>query len=94
MRFTAKTRIFIVVAATTNSLTFKVKAVDIDDLSFEPVGNFFVSNSDLAMWKANRIFQKIVNTYTFGTDFPTIARESPKTRVDRDWVFYYDNSHL
>lgn len=74
MKFTAKTRIFIIAAATTTSLTFKIKSVDIDDLSFEPVGNFFVSNFDLAYWKANRIVQKIVNTYTFGTDFPTMQR--------------------
>lgn len=94
MKFTAKTRIFIVAAATNNNLSFKIKLVDIDDLSFQPIGNFFVSNFDLAYWKANRIVQKLANTFTFGTDFPTIQRDSPKTRVDRDWVFYYDNSHL
>ena len=74
MKFTAKTRFYIVAAATAKTLTFKIRAVDIDDLSFQPVGNFYVGNIDLAMWKANRILQKIANTYTFGTDFPTIAR--------------------
>jgi hypothetical protein len=34
MKFTAKTRIFIVAAATNNNLSFKIKLVDIDDLSF------------------------------------------------------------
>ena len=94
MKFTAKVKLYITAAATTKTLTFKIKSAAFDDLSYEPVGNYFISNKDLAIWKANKILQKVVDTYTFGTDFPTIVRESPRTRVDRDWVFYYDSSHL
>jgi len=74
MKFTVKTKTYIIAEATAKTLSFKIKNVDIEELSFEPVGNYYVTNLDLAMWKAGRIFRKIVNTYTFGTDFPTITR--------------------
>jgi len=36
----------------------------------------------------------LTNTYTFGTGFPTIVRENPKTNVKKDYTLYYDNSHI
>ena len=74
--------------ADTKALTFKIKKTAFEDLSFKSVGNNYANNLDLALWKANRILQNVVKTYTFGTGFPTIVRKSSKTRVDRDWVFY------
>jgi hypothetical protein len=94
MKFSAKTKLYIVVAATTSALSFKIIAVEIMDLSFEPVGTYYVGNMDLAMYRATKVFQKLVNTFTFGTDFPSIPRHTPKTRVEHDWVFYYDTSHI
>lgn len=94
MKFTAKTKIYIVPSAGSNSLSFKIVAVEILDLSFEPVGNYFVGNFYLAMYRAQNVFQKLVNTFTFGTGFPSINRHSPKTRVDMNYIFYYDNSHM
>jgi hypothetical protein len=35
----------------------------------------------------------LTNTFTFGTNFPTITREYPKTLVSTDYVMYYDPSH-
>jgi hypothetical protein len=64
------------------------------NLSFQPVGNYFVSNLNLAMFKANSVLRRLANTYTFGTGFPTIPRETPRTKVSRDYVLYYDSSHF
>lgn len=94
MRFTAKTRIYITAEATTKSLSFKIKEAQFDDLSFEPVGNYYVNNIDLASYRATKVLNKIVGSQTFGTGFPTVARESPKARVDTNWIFYYDSSHI
>jgi hypothetical protein len=64
------------------------------NLSFQPVGNYFVNNLNLAMFKANSVLRRLANTYTFGTGFPTIQREVPRTKVSRDYVLYYDSSHF
>ena len=53
-----------------------------DVLSFEPVGNYYVTDLQLATFRADRILSKLVDTFTFGTGFPTVHREVPKTRVD------------
>jgi hypothetical protein len=55
---------------------------DIINLTFEPVGSFFVNNINLAMFKANSVLKNVMNTYTFGTGYPTIVRDLPKIRVD------------
>lgn len=94
MKITAKTRIYITVEATTKSLSFKITEAEFDDLTFNPVGNYFVNNIDLAFYRATKILKKVVGTQTFGTGFPTVVRELPKTRVDTNWVFYYDSSHI
>lgn len=46
------------------------------------------------MFKANSVLRRLANTYTFGTGFPTIQREVPRTKVSRDYVLYYDSSHF
>jgi hypothetical protein len=80
--------------ATTHTLTFKIIEAELLNLSFEPVGSYFVSNIQLAMFKANSVIKNIKDTFTFGTGFPTIVREMPKTRVDQEQVLYYDTSHI
>lgn len=74
LKFRAATKIYLKAAPTTKTLTFKVIYADIVNMSFEPVGNYFVSNINLAMFKANSVIKNLFNTYTFGTGFPTITR--------------------
>ena len=62
-------------------------------MSFEPVGDFHVSNINLAMFKANQILHKLKGVKVFGTGFPSLPREFPKTEVTEDYVIYYDGSH-
>jgi len=94
LKFTAGVKIYIVAEASTKTLTFKITQAEMMNLSFQPVGNYFVNNLNLAMFKANSVLRKLANTYTFGTGFPTISRELPKTKVSRNYVLYYDSSHL
>lgn len=94
MKFTLKSRVYVTAEASTKTLDFKISSSIIDDISFEPVGNYFVNNFELAKYRAGKVLSKIVGTQTFGTGFPTVARELPKTRVDPNWVFYYDSSHI
>lgn len=49
---------------------------------------------ELAKFKVTSVLKRVEGTNTFGTGFPAPTRENPKTRVDRDWVFFYDNSHI
>ena len=62
-------------------------------MSFKPVGDFYVNNLNLAMFKVDQILQKLKGQRVFGTGFPSIAREYPKTEVGEDYVVYYDGSH-
>lgn len=94
MKFTIHTRVYISVEALVKSLDFKIIESTVDDISFEPVGNFYVTNFQLAQYRAEKVLSKVVGTKTFGSGFPTIAREFPKTRVNTNWVFYFDNSHI
>jgi hypothetical protein len=63
-------------------------------MSFDPVDSFYVSNMNLALFKANMAMKSLINTYTFGTGFPTVPRSLPRTKVDKDYVVYYDSSHF
>jgi hypothetical protein len=94
LKFKAATKLYIKAEATTHTLTFKIIEAEVENMSFEPVGSYFVSNIDLAMYKAKSAIRQIINTFTFGTGFPTIPREYPKTRVDTNHVLYYDVSQL
>jgi hypothetical protein len=94
LRFRSVNKLYIKAAATTKTLTFKIIYADIVNLSFEPVGSFFVNNIKLAMFKASSVLKSLSNTFTFGTGFPTVIREVPKTKVEKDYVLYYDSSHL
>jgi hypothetical protein len=49
---------------------------------------------NLALFKANQVLQKNLHWRVFGSDFPSLARQSPKTRVDKDTVIYWDASAL
>jgi hypothetical protein len=94
MRFKASTRIYIKVEVTTRTLNFRILYADILNLSFQPVGAYVVNNMNLAMFKANSVIKKVSNTYTFGSGFPTIVRELPKAKVEKDSVLYYDSGHF
>jgi hypothetical protein len=94
LKFKANSKLAIKAEATTHTLTFKIIEAELLNLSFEPVGSYFVSNIQLAMFKANSVIKNIKDTFTFGTGFPTIVREMPKTRVDQEQVLYYDTSHI
>ena len=94
LKFRASTNIVIKADATTKTLTFKIIHAEVENLSFEPVGNYFVNNIDLALYKANSAMKSLINMYTFGTGFPTMPREFPKTRVEEKQVLYSDVSQL
>lgn len=94
LKFRSVNKIYIKAEVTTKTLAFKIFFAEILNMSFEPVGSFFVSNINLAMFKANSVLKSLFNTYTFGTGFPTITRETPKVRVDANETLYYDPSHL
>jgi hypothetical protein len=57
------------------------------------VNNYFVSNIDLATIKVNAALKSLKNTFTFGTGFPTLTRKMPKTKVEENFVLYYEGSH-
>ena len=94
IKFTANTRFYILAGATTKTLTFKLAEAQLDNLSFETAGKYVVNNINLATFKVNQVLKKVENSMTFGTNYPSPTREKPRTRVDRDWVFHYDNSHI
>lgn len=63
-------------------------------MSFMPVADFPPPpNINLAMFKVNQILQKLKGVKVFGSGFPTLAREYPKTEITEDYVIYYDGSH-
>lgn len=49
---------------------------------------------NLALFKATQVLKKNLNWKVFGSGFPSLHRQSPKTRVDRDSVMYYDASAI
>jgi len=74
LKFKAAVKLYIKVEATTHSLNFKIVEADIANMAFEPVGSYFINNIPLAMFKANTAIRNVVNTFTFGTGFPTVTR--------------------
>jgi len=74
LKFKAAVKLYIKVEATTHSLNFKIVEAEIANLTFEPVGSYFINNTPLAMFKANAAMRNVVNTFTFGTGFPTVTR--------------------
>lgn len=93
MNFTADIRLIVEAAALKTELDFKIVTGEALSLSFRPVGDFYVSNLKLAMFKTTEVLHKLRNQRVFGTGFPSIAREYPKTEVTEDYVIYYDGSH-
>jgi hypothetical protein len=61
-------------------------------LSFTPVNGFFVTNMNLALFKATEVLKKNLNWRVFGSGFPSLPRQTPMTRVDASQVIYYDSS--
>ncbi len=47
---------------------------------------------NLALFKATQVLKKNLNWHVFGSGFPSLPRQSPMTRVDKDSVIYYDAS--
>jgi hypothetical protein len=43
-------------------------------LQFKPVGQYYVTNNDLALFKVNEGMKLLLGTKVFGTGFPTLAR--------------------
>jgi hypothetical protein len=41
-------------------------------MKFKPVGQFYVGDVDLAMFKANEVIKNLKGTKVFGTGFPII----------------------
>lgn len=94
LKFKSNVKIYITAAAEAHTLSFKISEAEVLNLTFEPVGSYFVSNIKLAMFKANSVIRSILNTYTFGTGFPTLTRLAPNTKVEDNFVLYYDRSTL
>ena len=90
LKFISTNKIYVQVEAASNSLKFTIVDADIVKLDFEPVGNYYINNNDLAMLKANSVIQTVINSETFGTGFPTMTQKSPKTLVTENYVLYYD----
>ncbi len=56
-------------------------AVDVINLEFRPVGNYYVTNINLALFKAHEVMRKMVGSKVFGTGFPSLPKEHPSTEV-------------
>lgn len=50
-------------------------------MEFRPVGSYFVTNINLALFKAHEVMKKMVGSKVFGTGFPSLAKEHPSTEV-------------
>ena len=94
LKFTARTQINIKVGISTRSLTFTVSKVDFESISIDPVGNFFVNNKDLFLFKAQKVFRRLIGSPVFGNGFPTIARDLPRVEVRDEYIVYFDSSHF
>jgi len=73
-------------------LDFQIVDAEVMSLSFTPVNGFIVTNMNLALFKASQVLKKNLNWNVFGSGFPSLPRQSPKTRVNNDSVIYYDAS--
>ena len=92
LQFMAETKFYIKAEADKLALNFEIVETEIMSLSFTPVNGFIVTNINLALFKASQVFKKNLNWKVFGSGFPSLPRQSPKTRVDKDSVIYYDAS--
>jgi len=77
----AETRFFIKAYADKLALNFEVASAEALSLEFIPVNNYFVNNMNLALFKFNEVMKKMKNQKVFGTGYPSIPRQSPRTRV-------------
>lgn len=71
-------------------MNFEITDATVKSLSFTPVNNFFVTNLNLAFFKAEQVLKKNIGQKVFGTGFPTIPMQFPKTSLDREKVMFYD----
>ncbi len=92
MQFIAETKFYIKAEADKLHLNFEIVDTEVLSLSFTPVNYFIVTNMDLALFKATQVLKKNLHTRVFGSQFPSLPRQSPRTRVDKDSVIYYDAS--
>jgi hypothetical protein len=77
----AETRFFIKAYADKLALNFEVVSAEALSLAFIPVNSYFVTNMNLALFKFNEVMKKMKAQKVFGTGFPTVPRQSPRTRV-------------
>ena len=73
-------------------MNFEIVEADVTSLTFTPVNNYIVSNMNLALFKATQVIKKNLNWKVFGSGYSTLPRQSPRTRVDKDQVIYWDAS--
>lgn len=81
LNFTADVKLFIRPAAEKTHLTFTIAEAEVMNMEFKPAGQFYVTNINLALFKANQVLQKLRGLHVFGTGFPSLAREYPATEV-------------
>ncbi len=92
LQFIAETRFYIKAGADKLALNFEIVEAEVMSLSFTPVNAFIVTNMNLALFKASQVLKKNLNWKVFGSGFPSLPRQTPKTRVDSNQVMYYDTS--
>ena len=93
LNFAADVKFFIEPKADKIALDFSIQDAEVLNLTFKPVGQYYVGNINLALFKVNEILKKLRGTKVFGTGFPTLARELPFSEVTETYVIYSDRSH-
>ena len=73
MKFESETVYYILVEAGKTKINFSILEADVVNISFKPVGDFYVGNYNLALWKATEVIKKMHNTKVFGDGYPNIA---------------------
>ena len=81
LKFNAGVKLYIKVEAKQVHLDFTIVGTEMVNLNFEAAGQYVVNNMELAKFKANKILDQLKNTRTFGSGFPTVVRDIPKTLV-------------
>jgi len=94
LQFVAETRFYIEASSDKLALNFKIVEAEVLSLAFTPVNYFIVTNMNLALFKATEVIKKNLNWRVFGSDFPSLPRQSPKTRVDENSTIYWDASAI
>lgn len=64
--------------------------------SFAPVGNYYVTDPNLAVFKINMGLRSLLKYRVFGSGFPTWPRDFPEIEVDTSgaYMFLHDKSQI